>query len=777
MIRRNINSLQFIFQILIIVSCLNVNAQLNSIDHLENAYPTYFKFEPETIYTHLNKTKFLNGEEIWFKTYVYNNKTHKPYNSTTNLYVSIYNEGGVLIINKLIKTEGGIGNGNIKINEQFLPGIYYLQSTTNWTRNFKHYSGYLQKIEVVGEEVSSKENATIQTNKYDLQLLPESGTIIQDVTNSIGFKIIDSSGKGIVIKSGTVVDKDDKIITNFESNEFGMGKFSLNWEINNNYRVKVVLENENTLEKGLPIAKKKGISMVLENSNASSLFIKLETNNLTLPGLINNDFYLLMHRDGLLKKVVVKFEEDKLEYLISIPKSDLLAGVNIITLMDKFAKPISERIVFNNLVNPIKEVRLKNINHKKDSSIVRFKIDGLKDIKNNFSISVLPHQSKAYENQATILSTFLLSPYVKGNIENPSYYFKYSDRKVLYNLDLLLLNQGWRRFNWHDVFNNPPKVNFPFETGFQVKGKINNNDVKQDSKIVLSSPENMLHLNANIVDGAFTFSNLYIADSTSVYFSVKKKNGKLVKTPVYYTIYPRETLTILDTTGISLFYKRVPKTRMVTYNQDFLNPKDNNLLDTVILKATINPKNELYLNVISSRYINLSKSDFPNSLLFYEFSKYGFYVTKNNSDVYIKDRRGNATTTVYLDNVALYGDFAFLRDLKISEVEEIYVNKRVNTIHIFTKNVSETIKSSDNYQDVLVDYGFSIAKQYYTPRYNINSTDFIDYGAVNWIPNATTDKNNEFLIKIPNGQTKEFNLYIEGMGADGSLFSNVVNVH
>ena len=54
-----------------------------------------------------------------------------------------------------------------------------------------------------------------------------------------------------------------------------------------------------------------------------------------------------------------------------------------------------------------------------------------------------------------IEAAFLLTPYLKGYIEKPSYYFNNTDRKKLIELDLLLLTQGWSKYDWNDIFYSP----------------------------------------------------------------------------------------------------------------------------------------------------------------------------------------------------------------------------------------------------------------------------------------------------------------------------------
>ena len=65
-----------------------------------------------------------------------------------------------------------------------------------------------------------------------------------------------------------------------------------------------------------------------------------------------------------------------------------------------------------------------------------------------------------------ILSFFLLSSDLKGEIENPGYYFSSgADRSA--DLDALLLTQGWRKYNYT---REPVTFRFQPETGLTLSG-------------------------------------------------------------------------------------------------------------------------------------------------------------------------------------------------------------------------------------------------------------------------------------------------------------------
>ena len=165
----------------------NLKAQESTFDKVEEKYFDYFRLNHETIYTQLNKTKFLLAEDLWFKTYIYYTKTQKPYRRTTNVYASIFDSDGNLIDKKLFHAKNGMTHGNFDLKPQYPPGTYYLKVSTNWMRNFKEDHFSFQKFEILNSTNENDISRMNFENNYDFQILPEGGNSVNNVNNNFGF--------------------------------------------------------------------------------------------------------------------------------------------------------------------------------------------------------------------------------------------------------------------------------------------------------------------------------------------------------------------------------------------------------------------------------------------------------------------------------------------------------------------------------------------------------------------------------------------------------------
>ncbi len=69
--------------------------------------------------------------------------------------------------------------------------------------------------------------------------------------------------------------------------------------------------------------------------------------------------------------------------------------------------------------------------------------------------SVSIYATNDFESNSTDIVNYLwLKSDLKGNVEDPAYYFRNADAQANEALDNLMLTHGWRRFVWEDALNN-----------------------------------------------------------------------------------------------------------------------------------------------------------------------------------------------------------------------------------------------------------------------------------------------------------------------------------
>lgn len=764
-------------------------SQENSFKTIEQHYIDYFSLNHETIYTQLNKTKYLSSEELWFKSYIYNTKTQKPYLTTTNVYVSIYNDSGELIEKKLFYAEDGMTYGNLDLSEYY-PGFYYIKVSTNYMRNFNAPHFNLQEFEIVGNG-DGQFLTQVVDKKYDFQLLPESGHLLNNTINTIGFKILDQEGNGVKIEFGKVYDGKKNVVTTFNSNKLGMGKFSLLVHSAEDYIVEIQLNDGSIITEPIPKPEQLGVIMNINNLNPETLFVSLTTNASTLPSISDKTYYLVIHRDGLLKKIDVNFDANKLQYIIPIPKEELLKGMNILSVFNDQNKPILERLVYNYATSLHNTIDIHSIEKGLDSTTIKLKTNLKDTIQKNISISVLPESTKSYATHENILTRFLLKPYIKGEVENPSFYFKNYDRKKAIDLDLLLLTQGWSSYSWNSIFNTTMKALYHFEAGMQIKGKVNNsNNYNKKEDIILYSKASELMLTTELdTDNYFSFENVFIFANTSLFFSQRDKKGNISKPTVYVNIYPNLEVDKLDSKYLlnsDFTYDRT------VFNESF-SIDNTTMLDTVYLEKTVEnkPRNIINRGAFNSKKINITERYAPFAVVTDVIRDNGFDVVNTGLAVQILSRRttgfaGRAAPNIFVDNRPLSDlELINLTYLTLDQVDEIYISqtpsaglgKTGGNINIFTSKGFGSDVQKLSFSENIVGFGFTLPDKYYAPYYNKSHyLTYSEYGVLNWLPNLDMSESGIFEFKIPNYTYEGITLFIEGMAEDGSLISKIETI-
>ena len=762
---------------------------------LDSSYVDYFKLTREIPYLHLNKTNYIQGEEIWFQAYILNQKTKKLHNHTTNLYCTIYDEKGNYKQSNLLYVKNGIATGNIKVDSTFTKGTYYIKAATNWMRNFEEDETFTQKIHIIGGETS--ENITESSKNYDLQLLPEGGHLVESTTAVVGIIIKNKKNKGVKIKSGVLLNAKNKVIKEISTNQFGLGKVSFYYKPNSNYKIKINTQEGEEIIKNIEPAKKIGITLNVVNPNSTIIKLTMQTNKETLKNSKNSNYHIYIHNTSSIIKSSFTLKENTLSYNSFLSVKKLEKGLNIITILNDNMQPILERIFFNNHKSLYSNISSKVVSKSRDSLTITLSKN---NTQNHFlSATFLPEDTKSYSLENTMYSKFLLKPFIKGDIENSSYYFKNSNRKKLADLDLLLLTQGWSKYNWYNIFNVTPKQRFEFERGMTVKGSVNMNTLKGDSQIILFSSTNSRLFTAPIINNRFSFNNIYLTDSSNVSFSIQNKN-KLKKPKIYTDFSPK-----LNTNAIAVNNYPSDFKALKINLKDFI--KERILLDEVEIKGKSKLK---YKPSVSGSYQTFKVSDglIPKRTNILTFLRSrGFIVNgDNNQSSMISTNRGvsrgpisildfgndtdNLISTpgitadfvkVYLDNTQIVSQYEnnlyMINHLNVEDFDEIHYSKSFGgEIFLFT-NPIRNFANRKLFNTHKLPLGFSKAKKYYQPKYYSNTSDiFNDFGAIYWKSNIEIDTD-KYTFKIPYLNQNSLRFYIEGITSDGSIIFEEKVIH
>lgn len=783
--------------LLIIISCLsliNLSAQNHpkKLIDLENNYTNYFKLNRELVFVHLNKTSVIKKENLWLSVYVYNANLNSPNKETVNVNLEIFDESGNYLESKTILIAGGKGSTYLKLNKDIYPeGKYFIKASTKYMENFKEDLSFVQSFEILG---AASDNVSETEKDFDLQLLPEGGHILADVWNSIGVKLLNSNGNSMIFSDGKLLDTDNQVITTFKSNQFGLSKFNYLPLAQQDYRIEVTTLNSEKLSVALPKAELKGFNIIGNNLRDQFIF-KLNTNTNSQDIIKEKTFYAAIHKDGNIKDFSFQFPEDKLEVSLKLSKDSLYSGINTVTIFDENFNPLLERLFFND--KNIKRVRVNAKVNGIPSDSLTINLKAATAINNNsLSISVLPASSKSYKPKHNILSAFYLKPYMTGDLDNGAYYFSDSNpRKIEYDLDLLLLTQGWSKFEWSSIFNATPKESIDHEKGFTIDGKINGRNEKKENTVFIKSEETGLFEIVEVNDdNTFMLKNIYVIDSSALsYGLMNDRSNKISKPSISANISPNKTQSILK---VNHRYQAPNLTIEHKSNfDDFIQDAQN--LDTIMLIGE-NKNADKYLNDlrvikpevtitddIASRYLFITDYIAAHGFKVLQGGYGSLVIANRNPSSILSD--ADPIPQIYFNGMRLGTDTSPLVYLKTSEVESIIISTsgvgygmsgNNGVIEITTrKGGSGNISSRETIKEIITNNGFSLNKEFYAPKYSsYTGGTFKEFGVIDWISDISLENNGTANFKILNTMQTQISLFIEGITVDGNLISEEIKI-
>jgi hypothetical protein len=759
-----------------------------------DAYIEYFKVPRESLFMHTNKTTFLPGEEIWFKVYAYDRKSQLSSKATANIHLRMFDKDGKQIDDKLFLAKDGYAYGSIEIDSTFATGDYYLKASTNWMKNFAEDDAFVTQIKIINPKSDDK-TKQVSDKEYDVQFLPEGGHILADVKNVVGIKAIDDTGKGSQA-SGVIVDTEGAEVASFNSNSRGLGRFSFTPKNGQIYTAKVTLSNGKEVDIPLPESKEKGISIQVNNLKSDNVMINLTTNQQSLEEVVGKTYELLIHKDGEIKVVPVTFTTTQRK--IAIPKKDLFKGINTVTLFDENQNPIVERMFFNDALVKQHQVVLQKAKTDYDSIVYDLRANSDLPVSINASISVLPKGTLSYSPKHNIASAFYLQPHLKGTIENPSYYFTNVNRKKRYELDVLLLTQGWSRYSWKDIFDNPPEIKHIFESGLAITGALNS-DLNKITGLIMYPSVHHNSINLSYDDtGKFNIENLFLVKGEYLSFSAFTRNGK-AKKPGIAMSFPqapsfRETLNVKEyQQNFTSFYSNKS-----TSFDGFIS-QERDVLDEIVLTATVDKKKrkEYQLKTTGKIYGITRETDKRYMNLSQFLDNKGFAINYNSGFIAATTIRhlnpNKNPVVVFLDNSQL-NDYDMVARSPLHQFEDIYIDDSYNSnlisiggevavfatvIKLFSRRTPMEVNPTKLkvQQAVRVPYGFEPRKEFYAPKYGDFGSDlFREVGTIAWKPNVTIESNSINSVNILDTGLGEVTFYIEGITSEGDLISQIINV-
>lgn len=445
-------------------------ARSQSIDSALADFNRVIRFE--RAYVHFDNTRYTAGQTIWYKAYLMTGP--QPSLISKNFYIDWYDDKGRLMKTTATPVLYSFSSGNFPLPETYRGRWVRAVAYTRWMRNFDRSYCYERTFEIISPATTT-DRKEFGSRETTAQFLPESGTLISNKLNVIAFKAINSVGMPEAISGVLKNSKGDSILS-FRSMHDGMGKFQFKAVDGESYLATWRDLSGNIHQSNLPVVEESAINLLLEPGRSSRIFHIQRTatapdrmKQLTLVGQMNG---------VLLFKANVNLL-DKESVTGSLPVGKIISGILQLTVFDANSQPLCERIVFvrndDYLLPATLGVDTINTN-KRGKNVLEIRLNDTTYANLSLSVSDADLNNSPDDN---IISQLLLKGDLPGAVYKPGYYFASDADSVLDHLDLVMLTNGWRRYNWDEILHKPvPVMKYAKESGY-------NDLFKEDTTIIL----------------------------------------------------------------------------------------------------------------------------------------------------------------------------------------------------------------------------------------------------------------------------------------------------
>jgi len=530
---------KFIFLVILVFCAVIVLAQkVNNevtdsvVDHIQKQLWSY---PQEKIYLHCDKPAYISGETVWFRIYLVDASSHIPVLFSRYTYVELVNDKSEVVTRVKIRPDNSnLHYGYLKLPEELPGGNYNLKVYTKYLSNLGSDFFYSRDILVFQPEEENVGKSKAKVSDYDVSFFPEGGYLLAGTPCQVAFKSINNLGLSENVE-GELVDEKGAVITQVKTYHGGMGVFVLTAEQGKKYYLNCHNGEGKAMCFKLPAVQEDVYSLNVKSANNGYLYISvLRPVNKRVD---REKLLLVVHTGGIVQ--YASYIED-INIPVVLAKNDFPSGVTQVLLLDEKQNFLSERLVFIHNEDQA-ELKIKK-NKEWFSAREKVKIKAGITSPNNLvntslSISVIDGNDLKPDTTSSILTTLLLTSELKGHIENPGYYFQKKDAKAANALDILMMTQGWRRYDIPQALRSDymtPEV-MPEESqvvsGRATNERVFKNTLLKEGKIVLFVPDiGYIDEIETEDDGRFVFKDFELPDNLKYFVqALNRKGGDVVE--------------------------------------------------------------------------------------------------------------------------------------------------------------------------------------------------------------------------------------------------------
>lgn len=792
------------------------------LDSMINLYGE--RYPQEKIYVQFDKPAYNTGETIWFKSYLFAGIA--PSAISRNFYAELIDPNGKVIQQKLFPIYEGSSAGSFDLPANLPNSTIIFRAYTTWMLNFDTAFLFSKTIRILNKTTATTAGATASKTTASakkttaaaaeasnpaavtLRFFPEGGDLVTGLESTVAFKATDEYGLPVTVE-GVVKDPSGATVAGITTIHDGMGRFTIEPQEGKTYYAEWQDEKKQKHKTPLPAAKKTGVTLQCALGNNRQAFIVKRS--LESPDNLKTLYILGYFNQQVVYKARLNLREN---FMVSgsIPLEGIPTGILQMTVFDANWKPLAERISFINKEDYFFTTQLipalKNTDRRGKNVLV---IDVPDTLKANLSIAITDAGlSKTDPDADNIVSHLLLNSDLRGRVNNPYYYFTGNDDTVRSHLDLVMLTNGWRRYNWDDLAAGKlPEIKYPRENYLSIDANLTGVRPSQVPKntqlnVFLEAKDSSRQLFLLSIDssGRFRQDGLVFFDTVKVYYQfnnnkylannsvVNFTNGTWKGSPVVKPDSAWRVPMPLDTSILNRGQFFASEAARIKPELE----KKVKTLETVTVKARQKSKEQIMDEKYTSGFFtggdatSFDIANDPSAQGAYNIFQYlqgrvaGLQITTGAGGTQLMWRQ--ARPALFLNEMPV--DVTAIENIPVTDIAYVKAFRPPffgatgggagGAIAIYTKKGGESTASNSSVGGLEKGRlaGYSSPKEFYSPDYSKESAanDVPDIrSTLYWAPYILTDKNTHkvTLQFYNNDVSKRLRIVLEGMNEDGQL--------
>ena len=496
-------------------------------DYLRNIYAFNQAYPQEKVYLHLDNRSYFIGDTIWFKAYVVNATTLRLTDVSKVLYVELLNDKGVEMETKKLRMENGQCYGEFVLKDNYYTGYYEVRAYTRNMVNFGNESltlfDFMDKYERAQSLLSEKRarqdlvpdinhclftrtvpvysrpdtagqykrefeyypihtklaipdetDPKLRKDDLEVRFYPEGGNLVVGVPSVVAIEANDQWGREKKV-AGTLLYK-DKQIGAFATGHRGRALVQVIPEGDKPIKAQVEYKGKvYTYE--LPVALTEGYVL---NVNPTEDYAGYEVLLHASPSQPNELLGWSLQCRGALTAFDTITLGNGQRARMRLNKEVLRPGMNQFTLFNAEGRALADRLFF---VQPPTTTPTLHVDLPTDSLRPFEEVEVNMQIQASWgggtrgflsvSITDADEEYPTFD-KGDIRTELLLTSDLKGFIKDVDSYFAHSSERVMHaDIDLLMLTQGWRRYEWVTMAEGTKvKPRYTPEKGYVIDGYV-----------------------------------------------------------------------------------------------------------------------------------------------------------------------------------------------------------------------------------------------------------------------------------------------------------------